>query len=439
MKWGKVFLLVLLFAAATSIADEIKKENQELYRNLDLFTRVLNFVQSDYVEKVDEKELLYGAIRGMLATLDPHSAFLPADFYEELKVDTEGRFGGVGLEITLKDNLLTVISPIEGSPADRAGIREGDRILKIDGKAAKEISLTDAVRSMRGRKGTKIQLTISREGLKEPFDVTLTRDMIRIQSVRSERLEGRYGYIRIISFQEGTHSELTKLLRKLKAESKFPLQGLVLDLRNNAGGLLDEAISVTDTFLKEGTIVSTMSREKEIDKREARDDGNEPSFPIIVLVNGGSASAAEIVAGAFQDHKRAILLGTPTFGKGSVQTIYELGQGAALKLTVARYYTPSGRSIQAEGIQPDIVVESRAQAEAIKLRERFVRERDLSGHLESEKEKKPNKGLKQSKPPAKGEDDFQKEIALNYLKSWEIFRQHPAEGSVSAPPGEGKK
>ncbi len=358
------FILILLTGLLSALPLEAKKKPgssplppTELYQELDLFSKVMNLVREDYVEKVEDKTILYGAIRGMLATLDPHSVFLPPDVYQELKVDTEGRFGGVGLEVTVKDNFLTVVTPIEGTPAAKANLREGDRILKIDGIPAKEIGLTEAVRKMRGARGTRMALTIYRPETKENFEVPLVRDTIRIQSVRAEMLEEGFGYARVSSFQENTSEELQRALDSLEKKSK--LKGLILDLRNNPGGLLDEAVNMSDMFLETGIIVTTAGRNQAPDKKLASRSGHEPTYPIIVLVNGGSASAAEIVAGALQDHKRAVLLGTQTFGKGSVQTIFEIGEGGALKLTVAKYYTPSGRSIQLKGIRPDIIVEAR--------------------------------------------------------------------------------
>ena len=344
------------------------------------------------------------------------------EVYRELKVDTEGRFGGVGLEITLKDNFLTVITPIEGSPAEKAHLHEGDRILKIDGVSTRELGLTESVRKMRGVRGSSVLLTILRSGTKEPFDVKLTREVIHIKSVRYEILEDHFGYVRISSFQDGTTHELGQALSFFNKKMKGDLKGLILDMRNNPGGLLDEAVRVADLFLESGIIVTTSSRNHQIDKREAIRDGDEPHCPVIVLVNGGTASAAEIVAGALQDHKRAVILGTQTFGKGSVQTIYELGNGSALKLTVAKYYTPKGRSIQAEGIKPDIIADTRKGISPKLATEAFPRERDLKGHLKSDSEKK-----KRSSSPlstASGEEpDTQKNLALDYLKSWDVFKK----------------
>ncbi len=427
-----VFFLILLGIGRIGFSEE-KKSSEGLYQEIDLFTKVLTHVQNDYVEQFPDKKLIYGAIQGMLATLDPHSAFLPPEVYDELRVDTEGWFGGVGIEVTVKENILTVVSPLEGTPAQKGGIREGDKILKIDNSPTDEMTLSDAVRKMRGRKGSKITLTLQRAGVKEPFSVTLTRDIVRVRSARSELLEGVYGYVRITSFQSGTHKELLKELRSLekKVGEDKSLGGLILDLRNNPGGLLEEALEITDTFLKEGLILSTMSRNQEVDKREAHNNGNEPDYPVIVLINGGSASASEIVAGALQDHGRGVILGTQSFGKGSVQTIFEIGRGAALKLTVARYYTPSGRSIQVEGIKPDVIVATPESAKAITLEKGVVREKDLRGHLKQEKKGVP--GIK-GEGPETAEEDFQKQAALNYLKSWAVFGR-PARGDGSPRDG----
>jgi carboxyl-terminal processing protease len=391
-----------------------------LYKELDLFTKVLNLVQDDYVEDPDGRELVYGAIRGLLSTLDPHSVFMTPEAYRELRVDTEGRFGGVGIEVTVKNNVLTVITAIEGSPAEKAGVHPGDRILKIDGVSTKEIGLAEAVRKMRGSRGSKVHLTLLREGQRDPIEVSLHRDTIRIKSVRSNLEEDGFGYVRISSFQEDTDEDLRKNLEALEKRNKGPLKGLVIDLRNNPGGLLDEAVDVSDDFLESGTIVTTASRNQEVDRRTASKSGKEPTYPLIVMVNGGSASAAEIVAGALQDHKRAVLLGTTTFGKGTVQTIFELGDGAALKLTVAKYYTPKGRSIQAEGIKPDVVVDAQKPRTtgSPASKDRYVSEKDLKGHLLKKEEKK-----KEGEAVKTEEEDYQKRVALDYLKSWQVFQK----------------
>lgn len=382
--------------------------------SLNVFSKVLHHVEKDYVQSIDEKKLIRGAIRGMLSTLDPHTVFMSPEVYKELKVDTSGLFGGIGIEIMIRDGWVTVVSPIEESPAFKVGIQPGDKIVKIDGVSTKDMDLSDAVVKMRGRRGSKVTLGILRLGQKNSFDVTVTREMVRVPSVKSESLDGKYGYVKINSFQEGTTRDLKKTLKKLSKEGS--LHGLILDLRNNPGGLLEQAVEVSDLFLENGVIVTTASRDREVDRREAKQEGTEPNYPVIVLVNGGSASASEIVAGALKDHKRAVVLGTRTFGKGSVQTVVELDDGSALKLTIAMYYTPSGRSIQAEGIYPDIAVEATPPQEE-EARPR-IREEDLRGHLKS-----PTSG-----PPLTklGETtiDNQKKVALDYLKSWDVFKSN---------------
>ncbi|MDO8461723.1 MAG: S41 family peptidase [Deltaproteobacteria bacterium] len=429
---SKGFILSLFFlipslvlgGSSKGASPKEKGISRELYKELELFTKVLHYVKSDYVEEVKEKQLIEGAIRGMLSTLDPHSLYMPADLYRELKVDTEGKFGGVGIEVTIKDNWLTVVTPLEDTPAAKAGIRAGDKILKINNNSAKGISLIDAVKMMRGDKGSRLRLTIVREGVK-PFQVTLARDLIRIKSVKKELIDKKYGYVRITSFQEGTAKELDRALRELekKADGR-QLGGLVLDLRNNPGGLLDEAVDVADQFLESGLIVKTTSRDEEIDKREAKRERTHPMMPLIVLVNGGSASAAEIVAGALQDQKRGVIVGTQTFGKGSVQTVYELGDGSALKLTIARYFTPSGRSIQAQGIKPDIIVPEVKILETAAVDQSTLREKDLKGHLEEEFDEKESNLPSKSKKPKESAvtvEDYQKKVALDYLRSWDSF------------------
>ena len=328
------------------------------YESLEAFSNILSIVKKNYVEEVDTKNLVNGAINGMLSSLDPHSAYLTPELYKELQSDTQGRFGGLGIEITVKDGILTVVSPIEDTPAAKAGIKPGDQIFKIEQDFTKDMSLVDAVKRMRGLKGTKINLTIKREGVSDLLDFTLVRDVIRVQSVRSRTLEPGYGYIRLAQFQERSDRDMQKALEKLAAE-KNGIKGLVLDLRNNPGGLLTQAVRVSDMFLDSGLIVYTEGRiEAQRQKYFAQKDGTWLDFPMVVLVNGGSASASEIVAGALQDHKRAVVLGTKTFGKGSVQTILPLDDNSALRLTTARYFTPNGRSIQATGIVPDIILDN---------------------------------------------------------------------------------
>ncbi|MBI3397650.1 MAG: S41 family peptidase [Deltaproteobacteria bacterium] len=387
------------------------------YENLRIFTDVLSIVQDNYAEEVDPKNLIYGAIKGMLQGLDPHSSFMTSDEYKEMQVETKGSFGGIGIEIGIRDGVLTVIAPIEDTPAFKAGIKAGDKIVKIGDRHTKDMSINDAVKLMRGAKGTKVTIWIMREGLKEPQEFTLARDIIAIKSVKYRILEEGYGYVRIAQFQEKTVDDLENALNKLRDGE---LKGLVLDLRNNPGGLLQQAVAVTDEFLDSGLIVYTKGRSPGQDmKFEAKSEGTHPPYMIIVLVNGGSASASEIVAGALQDHKRAVILGTQTFGKGSVQTVIPLNDGSAVRLTTSKYYTPSGRSIQAKGIEPDIVVEDGIKA--------HMKEKDLERHLEAEgaqpeKEKKIKIEEKTVKEKEEPEEDIQLKRALDYLKSWYIFR-----------------
>ena len=340
------------------------------YQSLKTFTDVLALVEKNYVEPVNIEELIEGAIKGMLLTLDPHSSYLNKDVYNELQVETEGQFGGLGIEITIKDGLLTVVSPIEDSPAAHAGVLPGDQILKIGEEFSKDLSLVDAVKKMRGPKGSPISISVHRQGARELLTFTIVRDVIKVKSVRYRMLEDGYGYVRLSQFQEGSATEFAKALEALSDTQKSKdLKGLVIDLRNDPGGLLTQAIRVADLFLKEGIIVYTEGRlESQKQKYYAHNDGNEPVYPIVVMVNKGSASASEIVAGALQDHKRALIVGAQSFGKGSVQTILPMERGDALRLTTALYYTKSGRSIQAQGITPDVVVaDKRIEAQTEEL------------------------------------------------------------------------
>jgi len=405
------------------------------YESIELFTDVMAIIKKSYVEEVDTKKLIYGAINGMLASLDPHSSFMTPDTYKEMKIDTKGAFGGLGIEITVKDGILTVISPIEDTPAYKAGIKAGDQILKIDDRFTKDLNINDAVKRMRGQKGTSVVLMIMREGLDKPKEYTLVRDIIQIKSVRSRLLDNGFGYVRIAQFQEKTDEDLSKALKSLQEENKGALSGLVLDLRNDPGGLLDQAVRVADHFIEDGLIVYTEGREKDSKMQfMAKKGGKEPSYPIVVLINGGSASASEIVAGALQDHKRAIIMGTQSFGKGSVQTIIPLSDDSGLRLTTALYYTPSGRSIQAKGITPDIVVERlEIPKEAEKKDLLHLREKDLENHFESGNIEDPNKkedkkDEKKEKPAAIKIDDnlkndYQVMRALDLLKGWEILKK----------------
>jgi carboxyl-terminal processing protease len=350
-------LLVLTLALGGGVASKVT-DTGATYETLKLFTEVLSIVQSQYVDEPPPKELIYNAIKGTLRGLDPHSSFLDPEMYREMQVETTGTFGGLGIEITLKDDILTVVAPLDGTPASRAGIHSGDRIIKIDGLLTKDMALMDAVKRMRGKPGSPVTISIMREEFKEPKDFTITREIIRIQSVKSQELEPGIEYIRLRQFQEQTARDLDTALEKFTKDGN-QIQGLVLDLRNNPGGLLTAAVEVAERFLEDGKlVVYTEGRVRNQNMRfAAHPKKSYQGFPIVVLVNNGSASGSEIVAGALQDWNRGVVLGTPTFGKGSVQTIIPLSDGSGLRLTTAKYFTPKGRSIQGKGIAPDIVVE----------------------------------------------------------------------------------
>jgi carboxyl-terminal processing protease len=374
-----VALLIARPLAAAQTQEPKPEAKTDTYELLNLFGDVFERVRADYVDQASDEDLIEAAVNGMLSSLDPHSGYMNAKRFDEMKVQTQGAFGGLGIEVTMEGGLVKVVSPIDDTPAYKAGIEPGDLITHLDGEQVLGMSLPDAVEKMRGPAGSSIKLTIRRAD-REPFDVTLTRSVIKIKSVKS-RLEGKVGYLRISSFSEQTDTGLQEEIDNLKEEAKGQLQGIVLDLRNNPGGLLTQAVTVADDFLDKGEIVSTRARKPEDAQRfNAKPGDLAEGLPIVVLINGGSASASEIVAGALQDHHRAILLGTKSFGKGSVQTIIPLSGHGAMRLTTARYYTPSGRSIQAVGIEPDIVVEQ-AHIESLKdLNER--READLRGALD---------------------------------------------------------
>lgn len=382
-------IVLLLGGRGLSEVDAREKDAGKLYDHLKIFTDVLSIVQRDYVREVDSNELVEGAIKGMLTALDPHSGYLDPDFYQDLQVQTKGEFGGLGIEITIRDGLLVVVAPMDGSPAERAGVRAGDIIAKIEGKLAKQFSLVDAVKMLRGPKGTKVNISIARSGLPELIDISVVRDNITVRSVRSRYLGDGFGYVRLSQFMEKTSEDLEKDLDRLTKEAKRDsfdrIRGLVIDVRNNPGGLLTEAVRVSDLFLKEGVIVYTDGRvEGQKQKFFAHARDTQDDYPIIVLINGGSASAAEILSGSLKDHGRALLLGTQTFGKGSVQTVMPLENGGAVTLTTALYYTKSGRSIQADGVSPDIEMEvipeedfKRNGGKALEM----IRESDLPGAI----------------------------------------------------------
>ncbi|HOD76913.1 MAG TPA: S41 family peptidase [Syntrophorhabdus sp.] len=399
-------------------------DDREIYHYLRTFSDVIDIVKKNYVEEVKDKDVVYAAIKGILESLDAHSSFLPPEMYKEMQSETKGEFGGIGIEITIKDGFPTVITPIEDTPAYKEGLKAGDHIIKIDGKPTKNMSLVDVVKMIRGAKGKPVTLTVVREGFTAPKDFRVVRDIIVVKSVKYRMLEDDYGYIRIVQFQERTAKDLETAFKELvKSNKDKPVKGIILDLRNDPGGLLEQAVEVSDKFIEEGLIVYIEGRKKDDKamKFYARKN-NDYLGPLVVLVNEGSASASEIVAGALQDYKRAIVVGTKTFGKGSVQTVFPLGDGSAVRLTTAKYYTPKGRSIQAEGITPDIMVDNNI----VRGKDKFtpIKEKDLSKHIEPEKnmkkEDEPKTDKNQEKPS--DTDDFQLYMGLQMLKGWEALR-----------------
>ena len=449
---------------------------EERYAELQLFAKVLNLVQQYYVEDVDTKKLIYGGIKGMLRELDPHTNFLPPEIYKEFESETSGEFGGIGIEITVQNGVLTIISPIEDTPAFKAGVKSGDKIIEIDGESTKGFSLAEAATRMKGRKGQVIRLGLFREGFDKPKTFAIERGVVKIKSVKYTDLDQGYAYVRITSFIENSAADLERVLKDHDKRNKGT-KGVVIDLRRNPGGLLDQAVQVSDLFLEKGTIVSTMGRaQKEKEIIYAKKAGTLPNFPVVTLVDEYSASASEIVAGALQDNKRALIMGQRTFGKGSVQSVVKLGDGSGLKLTVGRYYTPSGRSIQAYGIVPDIELED-LSADALnqaRIKRNVHREKDIRGHLIGEAEeddgddagpaatkddKKTDKVTKADKLKKKSEfqkvqywwteseakpereltakdkllkDDFQVQQAYNYLKAWQVIESQKAAETAAA-------
>jgi carboxyl-terminal processing protease len=384
--WLAVVASVIFWTVGSGFDRQLAADSEETYKGLKLFTEVIEIVQKNYVDDVDSKELIEKAIQGMVRGLDPHSALLPPDAFEDLSIDTKGEFTGIGIHITMRDGLVTVISPIEGTPAYKAGIQAMDRIIRVDGKPVNE--LREAVKLMRGPKGTPVKVTILREGSADPQEFDLIRDVIPIESIRASLLKPRYGYIRITNFNSNTIEDLEGALKKIES-GPDALKGLVLDFRDNGGGLLDQAIRVSDMFLEDGLILTIKGRSPRNTKEfKAHPNEVRRDYPIVALINGGSASASEIVVGALQDQKRALVLGTTSFGKGSVQTVETLRDGYGLKLTIARYYTPSGRSIQAKGIEPDIVVTKKIvdDAELTAAEDSRLKESDLKNHLEADTE-----------------------------------------------------
>lgn len=414
-----VIAAAMLQPAVTPI-DAVGATSSSTYRLLNLFGDVFDRVRTDYVEEPDDKELIESAINGMLTALDPHSSYMNAKRFRDMQVHTRGEFGGLGIEVTMEKGVVKVVAPIDDTPASRAGIRAGDFITHLDEKPVLGLTLTQAVDKMRGRVKSPIVLTIIRKDVDEPFDVKVVRDIIRIRSVRS-REEEDVGYLRITTFNEKTHSGIVKAVKELKRKIGPDMKGYILDLRNNPGGLLDQAIAVSDDFLNRGEIVSTRGRNKdETHRYNARKGDVTEGKPVIVLINGGSASASEIVAGALQDHRRATIIGSRSFGKGSVQTIIPLGGKGAVRLTTARYYTPSGRSIQAKGIDPDVLVVQEAPETTDKKKKRkTIGEASLRGHLKGDKDSKESSGSSSYVPKDKSKD-IQLKYALDLLRGIKV-------------------
>jgi len=431
--WMVMVAAAVFWTIGAGFFGDLAAKSDESYEGLKIFSDVIQLIEKEYVDDVESKELIQKAIQGMVQSLDPHSSLLPPEAFEDLQIDTKGKFTGIGIHITMKDGFVTVISPIEDTPAYKAGIIAQDRIIKVDGKPVKD--LREAVNMMRGPKGTQVSVTILREGEKEPLDFELVRDVIPIVSVKEVNLKPGYGYIRLSQFSGSTTKELEAILQKMES-AKVPMKGLILDLRNNGGGLLNQAIKVSDLFLEEGKILSIQGRNKKNTKEYmATPDPVSRKYPIVVLINGGSASASEIVAGALQDQKRALILGTTSFGKGSVQTVETLRDGSGLKLTIARYYTPSGRSIQAKGIEPDIVLKHKRIDPKESQEEGLLKEKDLLNHLEAEPDKNKKSEPQKSKPKNQEMEfrvgpltvellrtDNQVMRALEILNSYDIFK-----------------
>ena len=421
----KIFIKILLVLKFNliSLGNQVFANQQDVYKQLNLFGEVYERVRSEYVEQIKDKDLIEAAINGMLQSLDPHSSYLNAESFEEMKVQTKGEFGGLGIEVTMENGLVKVVSPIDETPAAKAGILSGDFISHINEEAVMGLSLSEAVDKMRGAVNTPIIITVIREG-KEPFDVKIIRDIIKITSVKTKSYDD-IGYLRITSFTQKTYKNLLKEFSMLEKEMSGNMKGLVLDLRNNPGGLLDQAISVSDAFLNRGEIVSTRGRETNAEQRFNASKGDiTKGIPIVILINSGSASASEIVAGALQDHKRGILMGTATFGKGSVQTIIPVSSRGAIRLTTARYFTPSGKSIQAKGIDPDIFV-PQSKLEVIE-NNNSRKEANLRGHLDEKRDSADTNEVNGEKNETQEADptsknDYQLNRAIDLLKSISVY------------------
>jgi len=422
-----VILFITLLTSPTMVRSEMSQEDrQKTYQQLEIFANILSLLQDNYVEEIDAKDTINGAIHGLLYSLDPHSAYLEADEFKELQEETQGQFSGIGIEITIKDDVLSVISPIEGTPADQAGLKAKDIIVEINGEKTKEMGAVEAIKRLRGPKGSKVTISVFREGWEDLKTFTLVRDIIPLQSVKAFFLEPGLAYTRITNFQSHTTSDYLDAVNELA--EKEEIRGLILDLRNNPGGLLNQAVSVADSFLEDGMIVSTKGRTEDQNMSfRAHKTPEDYKYPLVVMVNEGSASASEIVAGAIQDHKRGIVIGTKTFGKGSVQTIIPLPGGAGLRLTTARYYTPAGKSIQALGIQPDVEVPfvpfDESAQDKLNGQKPRMREIDLKNHITGNEEKPLSAEAPEDASTVKKrlEQDNQLRTALNILKSLNLY------------------
>jgi carboxyl-terminal processing protease len=411
-----------------NLLENVNAGESEHYQRIKTFAETLSLVKKNYVEEVDEKDLVYGAIKGMLNSLDPHSSFMAPEHFKEMQIDTKGEFGGLGIQIGIKDKILTIIAPIDDTPAFMAGVKAGDKIIKIDGESTKDITILDAVKKLRGPKGTSVTITIVREGLEKPLDIKIVRDIIKLKSVKHKIIDETIGYIKLTQFQEKTAADLRDALEEIDSKN---INALILDLRNNPGGLLKGAVDVSSLFLPpQKLVVYIKGRSGEKTEFKTAKGNRHFDYPMIVLVNQGSASASEIVAGAMQDWEKAVILGTQTFGKGSVQTVIPLSDGSALRLTTARYYTPKDRSIQTTGITPDIIVELKTTNGA-KTHPVF-REKDLDKHLkndtteeEKESDKSKDPELKEVPSNVSEDEDNQLQRAIDLLKGWRVFKKFP--------------
>lgn len=433
----KTFFIWILIATLTftgvflnrNLLENVNAGESEHYQRIKTFAETLSLVKKNYVEEVEEKDLVYGAIKGMLNSLDPHSSFMTPDHFKEMQIDTKGEFGGLGIQIAIKDNILTIIAPIEDTPAFKAGVKAGDKIIKIEGESTKDITIQEAVTKLRGPKGTSVTITIVREGLEKPLDIKIVRDIIKLKSVKHKIIDETIGYIKLTQFQAKTAADLREAMEEI---DKKGINSIILDLRNNPGGLLKGAVDVSSLFLPpEKLVVYIKGRSGEKTEFNTSRGNHYFDYPMIVLVNQGSASASEIVAGALQDWEKAVVLGTQTFGKGSVQTVIPLTDGSALRLTTARYYTPKDRSIQTTGITPDIIVELKATNGA-KTHPVF-REKDLEKHLENDtddekgSDQDPGEDTELLEVPSviSEEEDNQLQRAVDLLKAWQVFKKFP--------------